>query len=101
MFKGEVTDDRHLSSGPKAALGVLGEVLSCLQLWLDVYVLSSSLNSGDTCMTERGASSESDRDRVATVVSSLMSYLDLISYCGPDQVISIMLTLSRLSGRLD
>lgn len=41
VFKGEVMDDRRLSSGPKAASGVLGETQACPKSCLDVYVLFS------------------------------------------------------------
>lgn len=41
VFKGEVTEDRRLSSGPKAASGVLGEVQECPESCLDPYVLFS------------------------------------------------------------
>lgn len=61
-----------------------------------IAALTSSLNSADTCITDGGASSELDRDRETTVVSSLVSYLVLISHCGTDQLVSTMRTLSRL-----
>ena len=64
-------------------------------------VLTSSLNPGGACITDGGGSSELDRDRGTVVVSSLMSYLELISHNAIDQDESAVRTLSRLWGRLD